>query len=118
MGVVLRLTWSAHLTGSLTTVGSQSTSPAPPCQQNDGTESDSGISDTNHDSDQESNCGHEDKEKSGDDGDMEVDMECETILTNLADPTEVLGLEAIVGLTQPPEDQEDMLAYTAGQDAL
>merc|ERR1719195_2205367 len=93
--------------------------PAPPCQDNDGTESDSGISDTNHDSDQESNCEHEDteKEKTGDDGDMEVDMECETILTNLADPTEVLGLEAIVGLTPPPEDQ-DMLAYSAGQDAL
>ena len=94
--------------------------PAPPCQQNDGTESDSGISDTNHDSDQESNSEHDDteKEKTGDDGDMEVDMECETILTNLADPTDVLGLEAIVGLTPPPEDQEDMLAYTAGQDAL
>ena len=94
--------------------------PAPPCQHNDGTESDSGISDTNHDSDQESNSEHDDteKEKTGDDGDMEVDMECETILTNLADPTDVLGLEAIVGLTPPPEDQEDMLAYTAGQDAL
>ena len=47
---------------------------APPCQDNDGTESDSGISDTNHDSDQESNSEHDDteKEKTGDDGDMEA----------------------------------------------
>merc|ERR1711963_1342451 len=94
-------------------------SPQPCHQHNDGTESDSGISDTNHDSDQESNSDHEDteKEKAGDDVDMDVDMECETILSNIANPNDVLGLESIVGLTPPPEDQ-DMLAYTAGQDAL
>ena len=46
-------------------------------------------------------------------------MECETILTQLAAPSEVLGLEAIVGLTPPPETEgEEMMAYTAGQDAL
>merc|ERR1719195_2002904 len=84
------------------------------CEDQDGNESDSGISDTNHDSDQESMDDSE-KEK-----DCDVDMECETILDQVAAPAEVLGLEAIVGLTPPPEAEadQDMLAYSAGQDAL
>jgi len=90
-------------------------SPAPCEEQIDGNESDSGISDTNHDSDQESTDDIE-KEKHHED-DCDVDMECETILDNVADPSDVLGLDAIVGLTPPPEDQE-MIAYSAGQDAL
>jgi len=95
-------------------------SPAP-CDDNhdQDNESDSGISDTNHDSDQESTDDIE-KEKQHDD-DCDEDMECETILDNVAAPGDVLGLEAIVGLTPPPEmhhQQEEMLAYSAGQDAL
>ena len=41
------------------------------------------------------------KEKQHDD-DCDEDMECETILDNVAAPGDVLGLEAIVGLTPPP----------------
>jgi len=93
------------------------------CQeQNDGAESDSGISDTNHDSDQET-TDHEDVEKEKnpeDDGDVDMDMECETILENFGNPVDVLGLQSIVGLTPPPEDQnnEDILGIGTGQDAL
>jgi len=90
------------------------------CQdQNDGAESDSGISDTNHDSDQETTDQEDiEKEKNPDD-DCDMDMECETILEDFVNPVDVLGLQAIVGLTPPPEDQsQDILGLGTGQDAL
>lgn len=89
------------------------------CQdQNDGADSDSGISDTNHDSDQETTDQEDvEKEKNPDDDDM--DMECETILEDFVNPVDVLGLQSIVGLTPPPEDQnQDVLGLGTGQDAL
>ena len=91
-----------------TATGEESPEPCREREDNDGTDSDSGISDTNHDSD------HEDSEKEKQCEDME-DMECETILDNVAAPGDVLGLDAIVGLTPPPE--QEMLDYS-GQDAL
>jgi len=91
-----------------TATGEESPGPCRESEDNDGTDSDSGISDTNHDSD------HEDAEKEKQCEDME-DMECETILDNVAAPGDVLGLDAIVGLTPPPE--QEMLDYS-GQDAL
>jgi len=90
------------------------------CQDhNDGAESDSGISDTNHDSDQETTDQEDvEKEKNPDD-DCEMDMECETILEDFVNPVDVLGLQAIVGLTPPPEDDaQDILGLGTGQDAL
>merc|ERR1719193_988369 len=90
------------------------------CQDhNDGAESDSGISDTNHDSDQETTDQEDvEKEKNPDD-DCEMDMECETILEDFVNPVDVLGLQAIVGLTPPPEDEaQDILGLGTGQDAL
>jgi len=87
--------------------------------QNDGAESDSGISDTNHDSDQETTDQEDiEKEKNPDD-DCAMDMECETILEDLVNPVDVLGLESIVGLTPPPEDHnDDLLGIGNSQDAL
>lgn len=90
------------------------------CQdQNDGADSDSGISDTNHDSDQETTDQEDvEKEKNPDD-DCDMDMECETILEDFVNPVDVLGLQSIVGLTPPPEDQnQDILGLGTGQDAL
>ena len=80
----------------------------------DGSDSDSGISDTNHDSDQEI-TDHEDGEKEKSPEEEELEMECDTDYVN---PVDVLGLEAIVGLTPPPDADSEMLAYTTGQDAL
>ena len=80
----------------------------------DGSDSDSGISDTNHDSDQEI-TDHEDGEKEKSPEEEELEMECDTDYVN---PVDVLGLEAIVGLTPPPDAEGEMLAYTTGQDAL
>lgn len=92
------------------------------CQEQDGADSDSGISDTNHDSDQETTDQEDvEKEKNPDD-DCDMDMECETILEDLVNPVDVLGLQAIVGLTPPPEEQDyanqDILGLGTGQDAL
>merc|ERR1719320_1942997 len=48
-----------------------------------------------------------------------MDMECETILEDFVNPVDVLGLQAIVGLTPPPEDDaQDILGLGTGQDAL
>jgi len=93
------------------------------CQeQTDGTESDSGISDTNHDSDQETTDQEDGEKEKNPDDDCDMDMECETILEDFVNPVDVLGLQAIVGLTPPPEDQEygdqDILGLGTGQDAL
>ena len=93
------------------------------CQeQNDGAESDSGISDTNHDSDQETTDQEDGEKEKNPDDDCDMDMECETILEDFVNPVDVLGLQAIVGLTPPPEDQDytnqDILGLGTGQDAL
>jgi len=89
------------------------------CQeQNDGAESDSGISDTNHDSDQESTDQEDGEKEKNPDDDCDIDMECETILEDFVNPVDVLGLQAIVGLTPPPEDAQDILGLGTGQDAL
>merc|ERR1719500_2556466 len=46
-------------------------------------------------------------------------MECETILEDFVNPVDVLGLQAIVGLTPPPDDDaQDILGLGTGQDAL
>ena len=100
-----------HISAYIVDTATGEESPGPCRQENDGNDSDSGISDTNHDSDHERD---EDTEKEKE-CDLE-DMECETILDNVAAPGDVLGLDAIVGLTPPPE--QEMLAYSAGQDAL
>jgi len=82
-----------------------------------GEDSDSGISDTNHDSEDE----NVEKEKNPEDLAEEeeaMDLECETILLegDMSSPSTIHGLDSVLGLTPPPE--ENMIDLGAGQDAL
>jgi len=84
-------------------------------QEDWGEESDSGISDTNHDSEDE----NVEKEKNPEESEEEVamDLECETILFDSVSPlSTVQGLDSVLGLTPPPED--NLLGLGAGQDAM
>lgn len=82
-----------------------------------GEDSDSGISDTNHDSEDE----NIEKEKNPDELEEEeaMDLECETILldSDISSENRMQGLDSVLGLTPPPEE-EDMIDLGAGQDAL
>jgi len=89
------------------------------CDYDQGSDSDSGISDTVHDDSEEDEMENVEKEKNPTD-DEYCDMECETILDDFVDPDDVIGLESIIGLTPPPDDDLMVgpLDIGTGQDAL
>lgn len=95
------------------------------CFGDTGSDSDSGISDTAHDdSEEEYDSKAKEKASSSDEDvcDNDMDMEVETVLENLVHNENLLGLNSIVGLTPPPEEDiaisPDLLDLGTGQDAL
>jgi len=100
------------------------TDHGPQCQdRNEDCDSDSGISDTdaqeNHDQESDSEKEKEKKEEAEDETSLDSELKL------VSDPVDVFGLDSVMGMTPPPDENLQDLAdsarhleFTAGTDAL